>query len=100
MQNASPNHGGTKHTEDSQSLLRALRVSVAHHRVAFCILNFAFLVPACAKTAQPVITPPPIDATRQLQIDLTAVTQLPGVQRATWGIAIPLLRAVSANGPS
>ena len=59
---------------------------------AFCILNFALLAAAsCAKTATPVLTPAQVDATGQLQIDLTAATKMPGVQRATWGIAVQSL---------
>src|ERR1051325_9325460 len=59
---------------------------------AFCILHFAFLTAACAPKAPPaVITPPPIDHVRQLQEDLAAATKMPGVQRATWGIAVQSL---------
>jgi D-alanyl-D-alanine carboxypeptidase/D-alanyl-D-alanine-endopeptidase (penicillin-binding protein 4) len=59
---------------------------------AFCIFNFAFLAAACgAKTPPAIITPPPVDNTRQLQTDLIAATKMPGVQRATWGIAVQSL---------
>src|SRR6185295_1279112 len=55
-------------------------------------LNFAFLATSCGAKAPPAIAAPsPIDATRQLQIDLTAATKMPGVQRATWGIAVQSL---------
>src|SRR6267142_1616514 len=62
-------------------------------RVVFagCILNFALLTASCAKTQPAVVTPPPIDSTRQLQTDLTAATKLPGVQRGTWGVAVQSL---------
>src|SRR5882672_9720554 len=58
---------------------------------AFCILNFALLTASCAKTQPAVVTPPPIDSTRQLQTDLTAATKMPGVQRGTWGVAVQSL---------
>src|SRR5437870_11706250 len=46
----------------------------------------------CAKAPPAVVlATPPIDATRQLQNDLTAATKMPGVQRATWGIAVQSL---------
>src|SRR5258705_6314891 len=57
---------------------------------ALCILNFALL--SCAKPPPAVLaTPPPLDATRQLQNDLTAATKMPGVQRGTWGVAVQSL---------
>ena len=66
-----------------------LRTRVAF---AFCILNFALLAGSCAKTqAPPIVTPPSLTATQQLQNDLTAATKMPGVQRATWGIAVQSL---------
>ena len=59
---------------------------------AFCILNFALLVlPGCAKAPLQLSSPPQLDPTRRLAIDLTAATQMPGVQRATWGIAVQSL---------
>src|SRR5258705_6742163 len=59
---------------------------------AFCILNFALLAAAsCAKTPPATLTPPPLNATRQLQNDLTAATKMPGVQRGTWGVAVQSL---------
>src|SRR5258705_10191359 len=61
-------------------------------RAAFacCVLNFALL--SCAKPPPAVLTsPPPVDNTRQLQNDLTAATKMPGVQRATWGVAVQSL---------
>ena len=59
---------------------------------AFCILNVAFLTASCGAKASPaLITPPSFDSTRQLQEDLTAATKMPGVQRATWGIAVQSL---------
>jgi D-alanyl-D-alanine carboxypeptidase/D-alanyl-D-alanine-endopeptidase (penicillin-binding protein 4) len=52
-------------------------------------LHFAFLTAACGSKQPPALaSPPPIDNTRQLQADLVAATKMPGVQRATWGIAI------------
>src|SRR4026208_580597 len=89
MQSASPNHGGTKNTEYSH-LLRALRVSVARTCAAFCILNLASLA-ACAKSAPAPVAAPAFNSTQQLQYDLTAATKMPGVQRATWGIAVQSL---------
>src|SRR2546423_1313128 len=59
---------------------------------AFCILNFALLAAGCAaKTPPAVALPPPPDNTRQLQTDLIAATKMPGVQRATWGVAVQSL---------
>src|SRR5712691_2972079 len=52
---------------------------------------------SCAKAPPAPITPPALpalpalDSTRQLQADLTAATRMPGVQRATWGIAVQSL---------
>ena len=52
----------------------------------------ALLITAgCAKAPPAVLLPPPVDNTRQLQADITAATQLPGVQRATWGVAVQSL---------
>src|SRR5437763_9002190 len=56
---------------------------------AFCILHFALL--GCAKAPLPVLVAPAVDNTRQLQNDLIAATTMPGVQRATWGIAVQSL---------
>src|SRR4030095_9008101 len=56
---------------------------------AFCILNFALL--SCAKAPPAPVTRPSFDSTRQLQTDLTAATNMPGVQRATWGVAVQSL---------
>src|ERR1700704_3316524 len=62
---------------------------------AFCILNFAFLTATgCAKAPPAVLNAPPLDATRQLQADLRAALTMPGVQRATWGIAV---RSLATN---
>src|SRR5258705_13682180 len=59
---------------------------------AFCILNFALLfASACAKASPVAVTAPPFDSTRQLQADLRAALTMPGVQRATWGIAVQSL---------
>src|SRR6185503_14183834 len=62
-------------------------------RFASCILHFALLAAAagCAKAPPAIITPPTVDNTRQLQADLVAATKLPGVQRATWGVAVQSL---------
>jgi serine-type D-Ala-D-Ala carboxypeptidase/endopeptidase (penicillin-binding protein 4) len=55
----------------------------------FCILALALLaVSSCAKPQPAPIARPPLSATQQLQNDLTAATKMPGVQRATWGIAV------------
>src|SRR5258706_8545254 len=59
---------------------------------AFCILHFALLgATSCAKAPPAVLTTPPFDSTRQLQTDLRAALAMPGVQRATWGIAVQSL---------
>ncbi len=59
---------------------------------AFCILNFALLsATSCAKAPPQLPSAPPIDPTGQLATDIAAATQMPGVQRATWGIAIQSL---------
>jgi D-alanyl-D-alanine carboxypeptidase/D-alanyl-D-alanine-endopeptidase (penicillin-binding protein 4) len=57
--------------------------------LVFCVVNLA--LPGCAKAPPALLTTPPIDSTRQLQADLTAATQMPGVRRATWGIAVQSL---------
>jgi D-alanyl-D-alanine carboxypeptidase/D-alanyl-D-alanine-endopeptidase (penicillin-binding protein 4) len=60
-----------------------------HVLFAFCILHFAFLAASCGSKQPPaLVSGPPVDNTRQLQTDLIATTKMPGVQRATWGIAI------------
>ena len=56
---------------------------------AFCILHLHYS--AAPKRRRPSSLPPPVDTTRQLQNDLTAATKMPGVQRATWGIAVQSL---------
>src|SRR4051812_13594933 len=59
---------------------------------AFCISHFALLTASgCAKQPPALAIAPPIDATRQLENDLAAATKMPGVQRATWGIAVQSL---------
>src|SRR5258706_12023747 len=59
---------------------------------AFCIFPFAFIGgTSCAKAPPAVLTTPPFDSTRQLQTDLRAALAMPGVQRATWGIAVQSL---------
>src|SRR5437762_7254153 len=68
------------------------RLRASRAAFAFCILNFALLAASCGPKAPPALaTPPPIDATRQLQIDLTTATKMPGVGRATWGIVVQSL---------
>src|SRR6266550_4749501 len=68
------------------------RLRTSRAAFAFCILNFAFLAAGCSAKAAPALAiPAPIDATRQLQIDLAAATKMPGVQRATWGVAVQSL---------
>ncbi|HVZ19784.1 MAG TPA: D-alanyl-D-alanine carboxypeptidase/D-alanyl-D-alanine-endopeptidase [Vicinamibacterales bacterium] len=50
-----------------------------------------FLVAAgCARHAAPIRTPTPpaLAPVQQLEHDLTAITQRPGVQRGTWGVAV------------
>src|SRR5436190_2721867 len=97
MQSASPHHGGTKNTEGLPHLLGVLRVSVARHRdrrispiaLVFGVFVSAVLaVSSCAKSTPAVVAPPTLNAIQQLQSDLTAAAKMPGVQRATWGIAV------------
>ena len=59
-----------------------------------CILHFAFCIARGLlreNTTGAGRTPPQFDTTQQLQNDLTAATKMPGVQRATWGIAVQSL---------
>src|SRR5215470_2757822 len=54
----------------------------------------AFLITAgCAKAPPAVVTSPPapVDRLGELRTNLIAVTKMPGVQRATWGIAVQSL---------
>jgi D-alanyl-D-alanine carboxypeptidase/D-alanyl-D-alanine-endopeptidase (penicillin-binding protein 4) len=61
---------------------------------AFCILHFAllpFAVAGCASHAAPTVRPPApltLSPVQQLQADLTALTQRPGVARAQWGVLV------------
>jgi D-alanyl-D-alanine carboxypeptidase/D-alanyl-D-alanine-endopeptidase (penicillin-binding protein 4) len=66
---------------------------VARHHVAcaFCILTVALLsVTDCAK-AHPALPVAVVSPTQQLRSDLLAAVNAPGVQRATWGIAVQSL---------
>ena len=64
---------------------------------ACCVLLLATTT-ACARRAQPAATPPTgigipapaatLDPVAQLERDLTAATNLPGVRRALWGVAV------------
>jgi D-alanyl-D-alanine carboxypeptidase/D-alanyl-D-alanine-endopeptidase (penicillin-binding protein 4) len=56
-------------------------------RVLFAIV----LTAGCAKAPPAVLASPPVDPAKQLQSDLTAATKMPGVQRATWGVAVQSL---------
>jgi D-alanyl-D-alanine carboxypeptidase/D-alanyl-D-alanine-endopeptidase (penicillin-binding protein 4) len=56
-------------------------------RVLFAIV----LTAGCAKAPPAVLASPPVDPAEQLQSDLTAATKMPGVQRATWGVAVQSL---------
>src|SRR5258705_11216432 len=91
MQNAKCKHGVvcTNGVEVAASFTPFLRTRVVF---AFCILHFALLFgSACAKAPPAVLTTPPFDSTRQLQADLRAALAMPGVQRATWGVAVQSL---------
>ena len=71
---------------------RRARHPVAANRAvfAFFILNFALTVAAsgCAKSPPAVPTAPRIDPVQVLRNDLTAATNLSGVQHAAWGIVV------------
>jgi D-alanyl-D-alanine carboxypeptidase/D-alanyl-D-alanine-endopeptidase (penicillin-binding protein 4) len=54
--------------------------------LAFCILNSAFLVLACAKA--PPATPAGRGAVERLRADILLSTQGPGVQRGAWAVAV------------
>jgi D-alanyl-D-alanine carboxypeptidase/D-alanyl-D-alanine-endopeptidase (penicillin-binding protein 4) len=77
----------------------AIRPAASRNPVfAFCILHFALLsASACARTSIQVPAPVPhaietpeasATALSELQKDILATTQLPGVQRGTWGIVV------------
>lgn len=53
---------------------------------AFCILHFALAGCARARPAAP--SAPPFDSLQQLQHDILAAANAPGVQRAAWGVAV------------
>jgi len=70
---------------------------VARHRdrrstpiaLVYGFLVFAGLaVSSCAKSTPALVTRPTLNSIQQLQEDLTAAAKMPGVQRATWGIAV------------
>src|SRR6185503_13050524 len=70
---------------------RSARHPVAANRAvfAFFILNLALLVAhGCAKSPPAVLTAPRIDPVQVLRNDLTAATNLSGVQHAAWGIVV------------
>jgi D-alanyl-D-alanine carboxypeptidase/D-alanyl-D-alanine-endopeptidase (penicillin-binding protein 4) len=58
-----------------------------HRHILFAIL----LTAGCAKAPPAVVISPSVDPVKQLQGDLAAATKMPGVQRATWGIAVQSL---------
>src|SRR5258705_7580828 len=58
---------------------------------AFGIVHCALLAASCGKASPLLVTPPQPGSAQQLHIDLAAVTKMPGVQRATWGIAVQSL---------
>lgn len=59
---------------------------------AICILTFAlFGVSGCANKRPAPSTAPRLTPIQQLHRDLTAATQRPGVQHATWGVAVQSL---------
>ena len=59
----------------------------ARRRVLVAIL----LTAGCAKAPPAVLTSPPPNPVLQLEADLNLVTDMPGVRRATWGMAIESL---------
>ena len=66
--------------------------STQSNNVSSLLLAASLLTAAsCAKAPPAPLTTPAFDSTRQLQADLTAATRMPGVQRATWGIAVQSL---------
>jgi D-alanyl-D-alanine carboxypeptidase/D-alanyl-D-alanine-endopeptidase (penicillin-binding protein 4) len=60
-------------------------------RVCRDVLFAILLTAGCAKAPPAVLTSAPVDSVKQLQSDLIAGTKMPGVQRATWGIAVQSL---------
>jgi D-alanyl-D-alanine carboxypeptidase/D-alanyl-D-alanine-endopeptidase (penicillin-binding protein 4) len=50
-------------------------------------LHVAFLA-ACAKSPPAPVAPPALNSTQRLELDIAAATKMPGVQRATWGVAV------------
>jgi serine-type D-Ala-D-Ala carboxypeptidase/endopeptidase (penicillin-binding protein 4) len=55
-------------------------------------LNVALLAASCAAKAPPApVAAPAFNSLQQLQADLIRTTKMPGVQRATWGIAVQSL---------
>jgi D-alanyl-D-alanine carboxypeptidase/D-alanyl-D-alanine-endopeptidase (penicillin-binding protein 4) len=65
-----------------------------HASFAICVLQLALVAAiGCAKAPPQVLSPPPaaVDTIRQLRADIAVAIQMPGVQRATWGIAVQSL---------
>ena len=58
---------------------------------AFSILHFALASASCAKAPPQPASAPRIDPAQQLRTEITAATALPGVRRASWGIAVQSL---------
>jgi D-alanyl-D-alanine carboxypeptidase/D-alanyl-D-alanine-endopeptidase (penicillin-binding protein 4) len=79
-----------------QNAKRKHRPRMRHRAVfAFCILHFALA--SCAKTRPPIQSPAPPrqgsegrarNSVTQLRQDILDATQLPGVNRASWGIVV------------
>src|SRR5215510_5742014 len=73
-------------------MMRCQRSTLSSSAARLFFVAFV-LTAGCAKTPPAVVTSPPasVDKLVELRNELAAVTKMPGVQRATWGIAVQSL---------
>src|SRR5262245_27168074 len=73
-------------------MMRCQRLTPSSSAARLFLIGF-LITAGCAKTPPAVVTSPPapVDKLGELRNDLIAVTKMPGVQRATWGIAVQSL---------
>ena len=73
-------------------MMRCPRLTPSNSAARVFLVTF-LITAGCAKAPPAVVTSPPgpVDKLGALRSDLAAITKMPGVQRATWGIAVQSL---------